>query len=173
VTTWIVLAVVLVLVGLLFVLAEAFVPSGGLLTVLAVMSGGTGVALAFAKVRNPAFGVILILCALILAPVAFLYGLSRLPRTFFGRRIVLRRPERHGWSAGRVEKDNEGLLDREGVALSPLRPAGIAEFDGRRYDVVTEGQMVPRNARVRVVAVEANRVVVRPIDEQAADQPTA
>ena len=162
--TWAVLAIVLVLLGLLLVLAEAFVPSGGLLTVTAVLSGGGGIALAFIKV-SAAFGIVLVVCALVLAPMAFLFGLSRLPRTYFGKRIVLRGPGRQGWTAGSVEPDYQHLLGRQGRALSPLRPAGIAEFEGRRYDVVTEGRMVREGTVVRVIVVEANRVVVRPIEE--------
>ena len=170
-TTWVVLAIVLVLIGLVLVLAEAFVPSGGMLTVMAVVSGGGGIALAFLKVKSPAFGVVLTACALVLAPMAFLYGLSRLPRTFIGRRIVLGRPREHGWTAGREEKDYRSLLGREGRALGPLRPAGIAEFDGRRWDVVTEGPMVAAGTRIRVIAVEANRVVVRSVEDEPEQTP--
>ncbi|MBM4045519.1 MAG: hypothetical protein FJ279_10425 [Planctomycetes bacterium] len=54
-----------------------------------------------------------------------------------------------------------GLANAEGVALTTLRPSGMASFDGRRVDVVTRGEMVEKNTRVRVVKVEGNRVVVQ------------
>src|SRR5690606_17678313 len=51
------------------------------------------------------------------------------------------------------------LVGRTGRAVTPLRPAGTAEIDGRRWDVVTEGSFVEAGRPVRVVAVEGLRIV--------------
>ena len=51
----------------------------------------------------------------------------------------------------------------EGIADSPLRPAGIARFDNQFIDVVTEGTFVEAGERVRVLSISGNRVVVRDI----------
>ena len=55
------------------------------------------------------------------------------------------------------------LVGQEGVALTQLRPAGMARFGDRKVDVVTEGDLIDRDSRVRVVAVQGNRVVVRAV----------
>jgi len=47
-----------------------------------------------------------------------------------------------------------------GRATSPLRPAGTAEIDGELVDVVSDGTWISAGARVRVVAVEGDRVTV-------------
>ena len=52
------------------------------------------------------------------------------------------------------------LAGKRGQAVSPLRPAGYAMFDGRRIDVVTRGEMIAKDAPVRVVKVEGSRVIV-------------
>jgi len=57
------------------------------------------------------------------------------------------------------------LLDQTGTALSALRPAGTAVINGKRVDVVTEGQMIDPGTPVRVVAVEGMRVVVRQFNQ--------
>lgn len=57
----------------------------------------------------------------------------------------------------------ESLLGKSGTALSPLRPAGIALIEGEKVDVVTEGTLIPRDARIQVIEVEGNRVVVRQV----------
>jgi membrane-bound serine protease (ClpP class) len=57
--------------------------------------------------------------------------------------------------------DNIGLLGKEGQAHTNLRPAGIVEIDGKRFDVVTSGEPIDKGGRVRVVKVEGNRIVVR------------
>lgn len=48
-----------------------------------------------------------------------------------------------------------------GTALSDLRPAGVADFDGHRVDVVTEGDYLAAGDQVEVLHAERYRRVVR------------
>ncbi len=57
-------------------------------------------------------------------------------------------------------EDHTGLIGKEGVALSPLRPAGVALIEGNRVDVVTEGEFIEQNTPIRVLGVEGTRVIV-------------
>lgn len=57
--------------------------------------------------------------------------------------------------------DLSGLLDKSGVATSPLRPSGIAFIDGWRIDVIAESLFIDKDKRVKVVKVEGNKVIVR------------
>jgi membrane-bound serine protease (ClpP class) len=57
------------------------------------------------------------------------------------------------------------LIGKQGVALTDLRPAGVATLDGERIDVVTEGDYINSGARVEVVRAEGYRHVVRPARE--------
>lgn len=66
-------------------------------------------------------------------------------------------------AAEATEKGIGALLGKEGTATSELRPAGVAEIEGRRVDVVTQGGMIAEGDRVRVAEVEGNRVVVEAI----------
>ena len=52
-------------------------------------------------------------------------------------------------------------LGQTGTAISPLRPAGIAEFDGARVDVVSDGGFVDAGSTIEVIRVDGNRIVVR------------
>ena len=47
--------------------------------------------------------------------------------------------------------------------------AGTVDLDGERVDVVTEGEFIDRGARVRVVEVEGNRVVVELVESDEAE----
>ncbi|MCZ6691898.1 MAG: hypothetical protein O7H41_20110 [Planctomycetota bacterium] len=67
-----------------------------------------------------------------------------------------------GYSSAREELKE--LLGQEGTAATTLRPSGMAIFDGDRVDVVTAGEMVDKDARVKVIEVEGNRVVVKDLD---------
>lgn len=62
------------------------------------------------------------------------------------------------------DHEMEALIGKEGVTASVLRPAGIAEFDGVRLNVVTEGSFVSKGVRVCVSRVEGTRIVVKEIN---------
>jgi membrane-bound serine protease (ClpP class) len=53
------------------------------------------------------------------------------------------------------------LIGKTGVAITDLRPAGVATVDGERMDVVTEGEYIPSGVRVEVIRTESYRHVVR------------
>ena len=57
------------------------------------------------------------------------------------------------------------LVGSRGVAVSALRPSGIAEVEGKRVPVVTEGGFVPAGATVAVFSAKGSRVVVRIVAE--------
>jgi len=79
---------------------------------------------------------------------------SRVAKVFISRKVV-----------GEIGTEKPELLDQTGTALSALRPAGTAVINGKRVDVVTEGQMIDPGTPVRVVAVEGMRVVVRQFNQ--------
>ena len=55
------------------------------------------------------------------------------------------------------------FLGEEGVAVTNLHPTGIANVDGKRIDVVTRGEMVSKNTRIKIIEVQGNRVIVKSI----------
>ncbi|MEX2401390.1 MAG: NfeD family protein [Rhodothermales bacterium] len=52
-------------------------------------------------------------------------------------------------------------LGKTGTAMTPLRPTGVAEIDGERIEVVTEGEFIAAGSKVRVVAMDRRRFFVR------------
>ena len=62
-------------------------------------------------------------------------------------------------------KDMDVFLGKEGVTTTVLRPAGMAEFNGVKLNVVADGEYIPKDVRVKLDHVEGARVVVRRIRE--------
>jgi len=60
--------------------------------------------------------------------------------------------------------DLQGLLGKEGKTVSLLRPYGDVDFNGVRVEVCSDGNMINRGAKVRVVDVQANKVIVSLVD---------
>jgi hypothetical protein len=61
------------------------------------------------------------------------------------------------------------LLGKQGVAHSVLRPTGVADFNGRRVDVLTEGEFVAAGLRIEVIRVDGHRILVRTVDNPSND----
>lgn len=60
----------------------------------------------------------------------------------------------------------EEFMDKEGIALTNLRPVGIIEIDNERLDAVAEGDtFIKRGSKIKVVGIEGNKLVVQKIEE--------
>ena len=162
-TTKLVLAFVFFAVGLGLVGLEVFVPSGGAISVGAAAIIILSVVFGF--LYSTAVGVVLIVCALIAVPLLVWYLFKVLPHTSLGKQLILSGPSGHEDVATIPEKKLKGLVGKSGVVVSKLRPVGIAEIEGRRYQVVSEGMMVEQGTPVRVIDVSGNRILVRVISE--------
>ncbi|MCH8939684.1 MAG: nodulation protein NfeD [Chloroflexi bacterium] len=62
------------------------------------------------------------------------------------------------------------MVGSRGIALTDLRPAGIARIDNRRVDVVTEGDFIEEGRSIEVIADEEYRRVVKLIEDPEPDQ---
>lgn len=52
------------------------------------------------------------------------------------------------------------LIGKSGLVLTPLRPSGVAEIAGARFDVVTEGDFLDAGEPILVTHVEEGRILV-------------
>ena len=154
--------IALLAVGVAALFIEAFVPSHGAITLVGLASVAGSVALAFLK-HETVVGVIFLILALFLAPASLIAAFSIFPRTRLGKRLILH--EGQTAESGYVAQDprEQELIGKTGVALSVLRPSGAARIDGRRHDVMTEGEMIAKGAAIEVRQVEGNRIVVREV----------
>jgi membrane-bound serine protease (ClpP class) len=62
--------------------------------------------------------------------------------------------------------DSQSLIGLEGRALSPLRPAGSAEFGDQRLDVVTRGDYLAGGTPIRIVESHGNRIIVEAVSQK-------
>lgn len=145
---WLIL--VLYMAGLALIVAEAFLPG---LVIGLIGTGLIATSVIFGFRHHWALGAGQILLAVIVGPAAFVAGIKR---------MTLKSTLEGGAS---FTSDYAALAGRAGEALTDLRPGGAAAIDGRRVDVVTNGELVPKGAPVTVTKVEGNRVVVRAVDK--------
>jgi membrane-bound ClpP family serine protease len=155
-TGWIITLFVL---GILLIFLEIIVP-GGILGFIGITLLATGVFMtADSIIQGVAYVSIMLLALGLLLVLSFRFPQTR--RLWKRLSLPTRQTNSEGYVAPTQGLDD--FLGCKGIALSQLRPAGTADFDGVRVDVVTEGGFIPKDTPIKVIAVEGTRVVVREI----------
>ena len=148
----------LLVVGSLLLLAEIFLPG-----MIAGLLGGfcylAAIAYGYQHYGDPtqhyiAIGIV------VLGGIEFFAWMTWFPKSKMAQRFVSQS------SIGDIGNQHPEWIGQKGIALSDLRPSGAVRLlSGTKVDVVTEGGMIDRDTRVKVVDVEGVRVIVRKDEE--------
>ncbi len=152
------LFIILVLAGLLMMGAEIFVP-GGILGILGAISLMIAMAVAFVAF-GPRHGVLASLAILVFLGISIVLWMQLVPKTRLGKSLTLA-TDTAGYKG--TNPSMRELLGKEGEALTPLGPSGLARIEGKRIDVVAEGKWIDVGARIRVTHVTGSHVSVREV----------
>ncbi len=165
----------IVLFGAAFVLffVELFVPSGGLISVVAGVALIGSVAAFFTY--DTTWGFASAGLYLVLSPFAAVMLFKFWSHSKVGRRLVLG-GEEEDWdedpeaAAARSEEARRkrlaeltALVGVEGVAETALRPVGTVRIKGKRLDALAESGIIEPGSPVVVVAAYDNQVKVRQV----------
>lgn len=159
--TW--LAVLAFMLGLIALLAEILiVPGFGVAGVAGIILLGWGVLLLSVDFTQATESLVV---ALIATVVLFAAGIKIFSKLRLWQRMTLE--DRQKKESGYVAPVSElavapGMI---GTALTPLRPAGSMDLNGKRLDVVTRGEYIAPGTRVEIMKLEGTRTVVRAIPE--------
>jgi membrane-bound serine protease (ClpP class) len=160
---WLLFAVFLYLICAILIVAEVFIPSAGLLSLLATGCLVAAVAIFFR--HSATAGWIGVIVGIIMVPSLLVVAYRYLPKTRFGRQVILTPPVRAPGEAISDAAELSELLGHVGRVLTPLRPVGMCAFGGRRIECVAEGRYVERGRTVKVIRIEGTQVTVRVMDE--------
>ena len=142
--------------GVALMVVEIFMPGFGI-------PGIAGIGMMIASIvfvwtqYGAVAGVWMSLGAVLLMALAVTISLRTASRGKFFRIWGLKDLDRSSGS----REDLETFVGRSGTAQTPLRPSGIADFDGVRLNVVSEGDFIPQGTPVTVTHIEGIRIVVR------------
>jgi membrane-bound serine protease (ClpP class) len=153
-------SILLLLLGLALIALEVFVPSGGVLGVLAALALIASIVVAFSG--GWATGSVMLVVAMVVVPVVIGVAIHWWPRTPIGRMIVLEPP--HGEEEVLPEtaeyRGLRSMIGKRGVAKTKMLPSGAVVIEGRSYDALSEGMAIDPGQPIRVMAVRATRIVV-------------
>lgn len=157
--------------GLILLIAEVFIPSGGLFGILAF--GCIALSLWQAFRHSTAMGLNFLLADFLILPVVVMVALYLWPKTPMARRVFLRPPAPEEIEGAHPPLRLDVLVSHYGQTLTPLRPSGLVEVDGRRLDALSEDGLIPPGTLVRVVRVRSGQIVVRIASDPALQQTIA
>ncbi|HLP83623.1 MAG TPA: NfeD family protein [Phycisphaerales bacterium] len=152
-------------VGLAVVLMvmEVFLPTAGTLAIASAVSALVAVVLFYRF--DTTWGHVSLLSMLVLAPVAAGFMIKVWPHTPLGRKII-GAPSEDEVEQSRIAEETErrarqALVGKEGKVLRDLRPVGLVEIEGQRYEVLSETTFVPVGETVRVTQADLAQIKVR------------
>lgn len=152
--------------GFLLLIAEIFIPSHGILSLVSATLAIAGVVVLFMG-GEPEWGVVGLLTLLILGPLGVGFMIKIWPDTPMGRRLI------HG--EGGIDQDSlkreqqeqaqralQSLIGATGTAVTDLRPSGIVEIEGKRFDALAETTAIDAGEAIRVASAGFGTLKVRP-----------
>lgn len=155
--------IALFLLCYVLLVAEFFVPAGGIIGLGAAAAAIASAIIAFT--HSTQAGVVTLVLYAVTTPTVFVLLVRIWPRTSIGRRILNREPGQI--AAHPTERTtNRGtpwreLVGKVGVAKTDLLPAGMIAIEGEKLDAVSTGAPIDAGAAVVVASLHANRIRVR------------
>ena len=152
---------VCVLLGMILIIVEVFLPGFGLPGIGGIVLVGAGVVMVGMHFGSlTAVGTLLVIIAVLAVLVSWVL---RQASRGGGKRSDLFLQERDDLRT--QQEDMKVLVGKSGTTTSVLRPAGIGDFDGVRLNVVTEGSFIEKDMPIEIVRVDGSRIVVRPVSK--------
>ncbi len=140
----------LFVLGIVLLALDLFMP-GVVLTILGSIAMLVATSMAFSQ-YGVSGGLLAFGCGAVLLTIALYIEYGVLPKTRYGKRFFLH-AEVHGTSQAKTS-DLATLAGKEGVAITPLKPTGQIEVDGRRHEALSlDGHLSPGD-RVRITGAQ-------------------
>jgi membrane-bound ClpP family serine protease len=155
-------SILLLVLGMVFLIVEFFIPSGGSLAVMCALSFLAAIVVGF--VAGPWTGTIVLLVICIIVPSAAVAAVRFWPDTPIGKLVLIQRPR----SADEVLPETiayrglKDLVGRRGKSKGLMVPSGTVVIEGKTYDAVSEGTPIEPNQSIIVIGVSTQRLIVRP-----------
>ena len=162
---WLIFAVFLYFACAVLIIAEVFVPSGGLISICALACLIGGIIIFFN--HSITAGWIGLVIAAVMIPKVLVVAYKIFPKTKFGKSVTLNPPQRQRGDAIADTPELKELLGAVGAVLTPLRPVGSFDFSGQRVECVAESGYIDKGKKIKIIRVQGTQLTVRIIEEES------
>ena len=144
----------LLLAGFVLIGLEIFIP-GGILGIFGSVAWIAAAVVGWREFPSP-WNLISAFALLLFGILTFVVWIRYFPKSRVGKSFSLEADV----SAAKSHAEEDVQIGAVGEAVSTLRPAGIASFDGKRVDVVADGEWVEAGQAVKVASTSGGIVTV-------------
>lgn len=151
---------ILSILGLALLIAELFMPGFGVSGICGVLCLIAVCVMQFMTNEPVTAILVTVVLGAILIAMVIVFMVSLKKGLLFRSPIVLKdkiEAEAVKPSSGSLEH----LIGKTGKTLTPLRPSGIAVFDGVRYSVETQATFIDKDCEVTVLKVDGTKITVQ------------
>ena len=143
---------------------ELFVPSSGILGLLAAAMTLASVIIVFAY-EGFFPGAVFLTVSCVLTSIAVAGMIKWWPYTYVGRRVLNMPPGTEDQIAAIPDYQSmNALVGQHGIADSKMVPSGVIRLNGSSYDAISQGGVIEEGDPVMVVSVDGTRIMVRKAD---------
>ncbi len=159
--------ILLFVVGVALLLVEIFVIPGfgvfGIAGIVLMVAGlFMGLVSDFPLVETDILSLAIMQLAgsFVLSGIVIYFLAKTLPKTAIWNKLILNKgiKAKSGYTSS---KGFNHLVGLNGEALTDLRPSGTAIFEGKRFDVVTQGDYIVKDSKIEVMETEGSKIVVK------------
>lgn len=154
--------ILLFITGIALLVLEAFMPGFGLPGISGIVVEVITLVLTWQQ-HGPLATLGMLLIVLSVLAIAVSMSLRSITRGKLSQSKLINRETESNAAGYRTAEDLNVFLNREGQTTTILRPTGMAEFDGVKLNVVSDGEYLPVGTKVRIVRVEGSRILVRTV----------
>ena len=147
---------ILFLLGVILLAGEVFVP-GAILGILGAVSMVAGCIISFLQLGISG-GIIATAVALALLGLTLYVELIWLPKTRFGRKMIVQ--STLDATSQPPLADKEVVIGKAAEAMTALVPSGFVLVEGRRYEAFSQSGHVVKGTTLRVVGLDNFRLIV-------------
>ena len=148
--------------GIGLLVLEAFMPGFGLPGISGIILEVIAVVMTWFNLGPmAALGITLIILSII--AIAISISLRSATKGKLSRSQIILNDVESAEAGYRSSEDMNIFLGREGTATTVLCPTGMADFDGVKLNVMSEGEFVPAGTKVQIVQVEGSRIIIKTI----------
>lgn len=148
----------LFILGLVLLITEIFIPGFGILGITGIISCVLSIIFTFSDTKQ---ALVSIIFAFIASCIVIYLLLKYVIKTPILNKVVLNTKQEKSKGYTALYKDNTNLLGREGIALTPLRPSGLALFGSEKLDVLSNGEFILKGEKIQIIKVEGNKIIVK------------
>ena len=149
-------------IGIGLLILEAFMPGFGAPGITGVILEVITLVLTWFE-HGPVATLGMLLIVLLVLTIAISTSLRSITKGRLSKSSLVHSETESNEDGYRSIQDLAVFMDKEGTATSVLRPTGIADFEGVRLNVSSEGDFIPAGTKVRIVKVEGAKILVRAV----------